>query len=44
MFFFYEPDTEQQPPPQEIVIPAGTVSTDDGLYLLSEEGLYIIFD
>lgn len=37
MFFYSEPiETE--------TIPNDTISTDDGLYLLSEEGLYIIFD
>lgn len=43
MFFFYEPEIEQLPP-QEMAIPSDTVTTDEGLYLVSEEGLYIIFD
>lgn len=41
MFFYSEPEIEQ--PPQE-TIPAGTISLDEGLYLLSEENQYIILD
>ena len=43
MFFFFEPEENLILPPEE-TIPAGTLSIDEGFYLLSEENAYLVLD
>ncbi len=42
MFFYSEPEQEFQPPQE--TIPNNTLSVDEGLYLISEEGSYFILE